>query len=102
MFFTQKIVTLTKSFGSFKLNLSIKDGIFPISTHKVRVEMAWPGFILHKAFSAFERSLPSAVSSSPFDIRAVTTENSNIFYSGSLFIPQWYYWYLTFENSIFV
>lgn len=54
----------------------MSDGILPISTHNVRVEIACPGFISQSAFSAFERSLPSAVSSSPFDMSAVTTERT--------------------------
>lgn len=64
---------ITKSFGSFKLSFSISDGILPISTHSVRVEMAWPGFMSHNAYNACDRNRPSAVSSSPFDIRALTT-----------------------------
>lgn len=72
------ILFLTKSFGSFKLNFSISDGILPISTHNVRVEMAWPGFMSHKANNAFDLRRPSAVSSSPFDINAVTTKQTKI------------------------
>lgn len=34
------VLFLTKSFGSFKLNFNISDGILPISTHNVRVEIA--------------------------------------------------------------
>lgn len=55
----------------------MRDGIFPISTQRVRVGKACPGFISQRVLRAFDRSFPSAVSSSPFDIRAVMTDKKD-------------------------